>query len=234
MDAIILAGGEGKRLRSAVADVPKPLAPINGKPFLDILLAQLDSAHCVETVVLAVGYKSERIVSEYENCTQYNFAIRFSVEDKLLGTGGAIKKAMAGTHSDNVLVLNGDSYVDVNISDLMYEHKETNASMTIVLSEVENANRYGSVQIGRNHEIIRFEEKRESPAPGLINAGIYLIERSVFAAVADDQVVSMEHDVIPNILNHNKVYGYVSKGKFIDIGLPETYRVAGEYLAKVK
>jgi D-glycero-alpha-D-manno-heptose 1-phosphate guanylyltransferase len=233
MDAIILAGGKGKRLRSVVSSVPKPLASVNGKPFLDILLEQLNRSPCIGKVVLAVGYKSEQIISQYENCSRYNFDIQFSVEDKLLGTGGAIKKAIAHTDTDNILVLNGDSYVSVNISGLIHEHEETNASMTMVLSEVENANRYGSVQLGSDHRIIKFEEKKYDPTRGLINAGIYAIKIEIFDTIDDDLIVSMEHDIIPGMLGCSSVYGYVSHGKFIDIGTPETYRASAKYLTTV-
>jgi D-glycero-alpha-D-manno-heptose 1-phosphate guanylyltransferase len=147
IDAIILAGGVGKRLKTVVSDVPKPLAAVGGKPFLDILLGRLNESHCINRVVLAVGYKAEKIIAEYENRSDYNFQIAFSMEDTLLGTGGGIRKALGYTTTEDVLAMNGDSYTQVDITDLLKSHRTNNAKLTIVLVSVEDAGRYGSVGV---------------------------------------------------------------------------------------
>lgn len=233
LDAIILAGGKGTRLRSVVSDIPKPLAPINGKPFLDILLSQLEGSGCINKVVLAVGYKSEIVIDRYKGCKDYKFETLFSLERELLGTGGAIKKAIHLTESEDILVLNGDSYAEVDIRDVIKEHRDRNASMTIVLKEVDNVSRFGSVKIDSKNRITAFEEKKDDIVrPGLINAGIYLIKRKLFDNVQEDKVISLEKEILPELI-HKEIYGYIAGGKFIDIGIPETYMSSGEYLREV-
>ncbi|MBI4690338.1 MAG: nucleotidyltransferase family protein [Nitrospirae bacterium] len=228
MDAIILAGGKGTRLRKIVSDVPKPLAPINGVPFLDLLLLQLEKYHLIKKVVLAVGYKSEMIIGRYRNSKSYNFKIDFSVEKELLGTGGAIKKAISLVGSRDVLVLNGDTFVDINFEELNRFHQDRGAMLTIVLRKMDDSKRYGTVIIDKKHRILAFEEKQDGQSAALINAGIYIINRSLFDKVIEREL-SFEKDLLPHFIKHD-AYGYISKGYFIDIGVPETYSIAGEYL----
>jgi len=228
MDAIILAGGKGTRLSDVVNNVPKPVAPVNGRPFLDILLSQLNSFSFIKNVVLAIGYKSEVIIDRYKNCQNYNFKIIFSIEDKLLGTGGAIKKALVLTNTEDALILNGDSYVEVDIEDLLKFHKNNNSLLTIVLKEVDNADRYGSIEIDDKNRIIAFKEKYTKKS-ALINAGMYILKRTLLNSVEDVREISFEKEILPELIRNN-VYGYIVKGKFIDIGVPESYRIAGEYL----
>ncbi len=229
MDAIILAGGKGTRLSGIVNNTPKPLAPVNGRPFLDILLSQLNSFVFIKKVVLAIGYKSEMIIGRYKDCPNYNFRIIFSIEDKLLGTGGAIKKALALTNTNDVLILNGDSYVEVDIEDMVRFHKINNALLTIVLKEVDNAGRYGSIEIDDKKRILLFREKSSLERACLINAGMYILRKSLFDSIEADMEISFEKEILPQLIRNN-AYGYVVKGKFIDIGIPESYRIAGEYL----
>ena len=232
IDAIILAGGEGKRLRSLVYEIPKPLAIVSGKPFLDILLEQLDRCNCIKHVVLAVGYMGNKIIEKYKDCSFYNFNIIFSVEDKLLGTGGAIKKAMGYTNTKDVLVLNGDSYTEFNIEDLIKTHRDNKRKLTVVLYKVEDVSQYGNVSVNGQNRIILFEEKKGKTEPGLINAGIYLMRRNIFRTIEENRVISFEKELMPKLIKKIKghIYGYIVDGKFIDIGLPEGYKRAGEYL----
>lgn len=232
IDAIILAGGKGTRLRSVVSDIPKPLAPVNGRPFLDILLSQLDSFDCINKAVLAVGYKSEIVIERYKDCKDYKFEIVFSLEKELLGTGGAIKKAVHLTDSEDILVLNGDSYAEVDINEIIKVHTENNALITMVLKEVNDAGRFGSVRLNAKNRITFFEEKKDTSEPGLINAGIYLMKKKLFDRIEDNKVISLEKDILPGLI-HKGIYGYIATGKFIDIGIPETYMSSGEYLREV-
>ncbi|BBO86923.1 nucleotidyltransferase family protein [Desulfosarcina ovata] len=233
-DAIILAGGLGTRLRAVVPVLPKPLAPVGGKPFLDILLNQLRTSGFIKNVVIAIGYKGEWIEKQYGKRTNCGFTIMFSKEDKLLGTGGAIKKALALTTSQSVLVLNGDSYIEVNISELIQSYQKNRASLSMVLKEVQHADRYGSVVMDETNRILSFSEKRQDigASKGLINAGMYLINASVFDAIPKETVLSLEMDILPELVKE-RLYGFVSTGKFIDIGIPETYQIADTYLEGV-
>ena len=232
IDAIILAGGMGTRLRGIISGIPKPLAAINGRPFLDILLGQLNSFGCIEKVVLAIGYKADIIMNRYTENSEYDFEIAFSVEKNLLGTGGAIKQAISLTTSDDVLILNGDSYVEIDISDFVATHKSTNAFATVVLKEAESANRYGRVEIDEQKRVLFFEEKENNDTSGFINAGMYLIKRDIFNDVEEGMVLSLEREILPKLVVFG-MYGYIASGKFIDIGVPETYKIADKYLKGV-
>jgi D-glycero-alpha-D-manno-heptose 1-phosphate guanylyltransferase len=228
MDAIILAGGMGTRLRKVVPDVPKPLATVNNRPFLDILLKQLDSSACINKVVMAVGYKSGMIIDRYANSTDYNIEILFSIEKKLLGTGGAIKQAVSLTGSRDVLVLNGDSFIGIDLNDFIAFHKKKEAILTIALKQVIHAGRFGRVEMDKNNRIVFFKEKTDDKNPGLINAGMYILKRNVFDGIKEGAVLSMERDFFP-ALTGPRMLGYVAKGGFIDIGIPETYKLADKY-----
>jgi NDP-sugar pyrophosphorylase family protein len=229
IDSIILAGGLGTRLREVVPDLPKPMISINGKPFLDLILSLLNKCGSIERVVLAVGYMADKIIERYEKSSEYSFEILFSVEEKLLGTGGAIKNALKYTETDNVLVLNGDSFVEVDLYDFLKKHLQTNADMTIVLKELENSNRYGSVKIDEDNKITCFEEKKTGLSKGLINAGVYMIKETLFDSIKEQTVISLEKELLPVFIKKD-VFGYIGKGKFVDIGIPETYRIADKYL----
>ncbi|MCX5815274.1 MAG: nucleotidyltransferase family protein [Proteobacteria bacterium] len=230
IDTIILAGGKGTRLSGILPDIPKPMAPINGIPFLDILLSQLNPYPYITKVMLAVGYKSDVIINRYKNSAAYNFKILFSEEKVLLGTGGAIKKALSFANTDDVLVLNGDSYIEVDINKLIIFHKANKASITIVLKEISDANRYGSVKIDDQLRILLFEEKNSSNHTGLINAGAYLIKKNLFDSIDKDREISFEREILPDLIKGN-AYGYITSGIFIDIGIPDDYKRAQAELA---
>ena len=229
VDAIILAGGLGTRLRGVVADVPKVLAAVRGRPFLDLILETLSRCPFMGRVVIATGYMAEQIHHRYGSGHPHPFDITFSEEKKLLGTGGAIKKALKHTMTDTVLALNGDSYVDVNLVDLYASHNARRAAMTMVLKTVEDAGRFGTVKVDASMRITEFEEKKGTAAGAIINAGVYVFRRDLFDEVPDEVPLSLERDLLPGFL-HRGVYGYVSSGNFIDIGTPKSYRMADTYL----
>jgi len=236
IDAIILAGGEGKRLRGLIKEIPKPLAMVDGKPFLDILLAQLNKCNCINHLILAVGYKAERIVEKYKDCSAYNFDIGFSIEEKLLGTGGGMKKAIGYTETKNILAMNGDSYTEVDMEDLIKTHRRNNSKLTIVLLKVKDAGRYGTVRINSHSRVTCFQEKRGVNEAGLINAGIYIFQRDIFDDVEENEVISIEEQLLPDFVENvtGGIDAYVVDGKFIDIGVPEAYQAAHNYLTDKK
>ncbi|EKD82345.1 MAG: hypothetical protein ACD_39C01350G0003 [uncultured bacterium] len=228
IDAIILAGGLGTRLRDVVDDRPKVLAQVKNRPFLDFILDALSSWNHVSRVVLAVGYMSERVIEHYGRNRNYPFEIEFSVEKKLLGTGGAIKQALSLTRSKQVIVLNGDSFVEVDLNKLLNSHVTNGQGMTLTMVEVDNASRFGRVVSGSDGKIISFLEKSADSAAGFINAGVYLIERDLFDDVAEDTVVSLERDLMPVFLKRG-IYGHKTTGKFIDIGTPDSYGASNSF-----
>lgn len=224
MDAIILAGGLGKRLRDTVSDVPKPLAPIQGKPFLDILLAQLDKR--VERVILAIGYQSEKIKEYYRNTP-----LIFSEEDVPLGTGGALKQALQLAYSSPVFVMNGDSYFDVDLEGMLKFHNTSQAHLTLSCREVEDVSRYGTISFDENQRIFAFREKDAESGKGLINGGIYVMDKNLLDSFPDTPF-SLEQEGFPHLLK-NRVFAYPSTGKFIDIGTRDSYYQAQEILCNV-
>ncbi|HAH33126.1 MAG TPA: D-glycero-D-manno-heptose 1-phosphate guanosyltransferase [Elusimicrobia bacterium] len=230
IDTIILAGGKGTRLSGLLPDIPKPMAPINGIPFLDILLSQLNTCPHITKVILAVGYKSETIISRYKTSIAYNFSILFSEEKSPLGTGGAIKKASALANTEDVLVLNGDSYIDLDIERLINSHISDKAAITVVLKKLSGANRYGNVKVDERRRIISFEEKNGLNHTGLINAGVYLVKRNLFSGVDEDHEISLERQILPDLIKSG-MYGYIADGAFIDIGIPADYKRAQTELA---
>jgi len=231
INAIILAGGLGTRLRTLVSDVPKVLAPVNGKPFLDIIIRALAKSGIIDHVVIAAGYMAEKIIEQYRNCLEFGLRISISIEKQLLGTGGAIKLALNYTESQDIIILNGDSFIDIDYIAFYKAHKENSAKLTIALKHVDNASRYGIVILD-NNRIVSFQEKKEKIIAGFINAGIYILNRDLFAQVAENKVISMEKEILPEMIK-NDAYGYISNGRFIDIGIPETYEIADDYLKEV-
>ena len=233
IDIIVLAGGLGTRLREIVPDIPKPLAPIGGKPFLDILLDGLDGKHWVGKVILAVSYMADRFIEIYRGGKVHSYPILFSEEQEPLGTGGAVRLALPITGTPEVLVLNGDSFVEVDWDAFIAGHKGSGLAMTMVLKYVEDAGRFGRVILDGRGRIIQFEEKRPDVPAGLVNAGVYLFHRHLFDGVTAGEAISLERDLMPGFLQKG-VGGFVTRGKFIDIGLPDSYRMAQDYIGGEK
>jgi NDP-sugar pyrophosphorylase family protein len=230
IDAIVLAGGLGTRLRPLVKEMPKCLAPVGDRPFLDIILAQLEAAGCVQAVVLAVGYKSEAIVERYRDSERYPFRIDFSIETAPLGTGGAIVQALPLTSTLDVLVMNGDTFVELDIPRFENAHVSNNASVTMAVVTVTDAARYGTVELDpTTGRVARFSEKTMATA-GIVNAGCYLMRRSWLEAMPRGKMLSLEKAILPGLIAKG-IYPYHVEGRFIDIGTPESYLAAQNYLA---
>jgi len=228
-DVIVLAGGLGTRLKGTVPDLPKALSPIRGRPFLDYVLDALEESNVVKNVVLAVGHMADQIVERYTGRDEYSFDILFSREEILLGTGGAVKKALQQATTDNVMVLNGDSYVDVCLGDILTFHRENQASVTVIVKKIENPSRYGLVAFDDKHVVTSFDEKQENTREGYINTGVYIAKRGIFDRVEEESVISLEKELMPLFIHDGGVYAFATHGKFIDIGIPETYLVAEQF-----
>lgn len=225
IDAVILAGGFGTRLRPIIRDMPKPLAPVNGYPFLDMLLGQLHEFRQIRRVILAVGYMADKIVSRYRENKNYGFDIQFSTEAIPLGTGGAIKKAISLTESDDILVMNGDSFCEYDFSALRQLHEERAADITFVVTEVPEAARYSLMSVDpATRRVTLISSKASRKGAGFINAGCYLLKRRIFDKVPDAQALSFEDHILPSLLSN--AYALTVCGKFIDIGTPESYMLA--------
>lgn len=221
MEAIILAGGFGTRLSHIVSDVPKPMAPVNQKPFLEYIFNYLIN-NAVKHVVLAIGYKGD-IIEEYFGNNYKGINITYSTEDTPLGTGGAIKKALNYCKNDNVFIINGDTFYDVNLNLMEDFHNNKESNLTVAVKIMHDFDRYGSVTI-QDDKIIEFKEKKKTVS-GKINGGTYVINKSVFGTIKNESF-SFEKLVLESGIVD--LYAFESDGYFIDIGVPDDYYKAQE------
>jgi D-glycero-alpha-D-manno-heptose 1-phosphate guanylyltransferase len=216
MEAIVLAGGFGTRLSHIVSDVPKPMALVNGKPFLVYILNHLKEYN-FKKVVLAVGYKSDSIKNYFKNSYK-DMEIIYSDEDTPLGTGGAIKKALQKCNANSILITNGDTFFDVNLAGMKTFHNIHNGCITIAVKTMYHYDRYGSV-IVKDNKVIKFIEKKETEQ-GIINAGMYYINKQIFCDI-NNECFSFEKMILESL--KYDIYAFESNGYFIDIGIPEDY-----------
>jgi D-glycero-alpha-D-manno-heptose 1-phosphate guanylyltransferase len=231
-EAIVLAGGFGTRLQSVVKDVPKPMAPVNNKPFLEYILN--DAANNgINRCVLSVGYKSESIINHFGNSFK-GIELEYAEEKTPLGTGGGLFFAMSKTRNNQVLVLNGDTRFDLNVYKAFEFHLNKKASVTICLKPMTDTSRYGTVTLDESKKVIAFKEKNPGVGAGLINAGVYIFNKDSWDAVPGlNGNFSLEKDFFEPVLNTLPVYGYEEDAYFIDIGIPEDYEKAQREFARI-
>lgn len=228
--AFVLCGGLGTRLRSVLSDRPKSMALIGNVPFLQLLLEGLKSQG-VQEVVLGTGYRADQIEDFFRSGEAIGIHLHYSHENAPLGTGGALKLA-EGLLSDPVVVLNGDSFVEWSLAAMADLFREREADIVMVLQEVPDVSRYGSVTIDADGRVAEFVEKGSLSGAGLINAGIYLLRKGIVTSLAAGSAISLERDVFPKYLG-GKFFGLVSRGTFIDIGIPTDLERAQTVLRSV-
>ena len=224
--ALILAGGLGTRLQKVVSDRSKVMAEINGKSFLCYLLDQLAEAD-IERAVVSTGYMAEQI-EERIGGKYKDVEIVYSKEENPLGTGGALKLAVRVIGTKYCLVMNGDSYTEFDPASLLMNHKKSDSSITIVVKEVKDSSRYGTIQMDEQNKIVEFTEKGRTAARGLINAGVYIIENLALQEIPGKIPCSLEHDFFPFMIERG-INGYKTGGRFIDIGTPKSYAKAEKF-----
>lgn len=217
---IILAGGFGTRLSTVVKDVPKPMAPINGKPFLHYIFKELQQQQ-IQKVVLSVGYLKE-IIQAYFKKEYIGIAIEYAIEEAPLGTGGGIKNAFNKIEND-AYILNGDTFFDIPLSAL----KNASADITIALKPMLQFDRYGTVEVDSTQRIISFNEKKYCEH-GLINGGVYYFKKSLFEKIKTEDKFSFEKAILEKHLLDLQIRGKIFDNYFIDIGIPEDYKKAQE------
>ncbi|MCS7148980.1 MAG: nucleotidyltransferase family protein [Geminocystis sp.] len=228
-ECLILAGGLGTRLRGVIGDIPKPMASINGKPFLEFLLSYL-SSQGMERIVLSVGYLKEKIIKHFRSSFM-GMEIVYSVEDEPLGTGGAILKAR-DLLGEAFFVLNGDTLFKVDLRGLYEFYKQKQADLVIALKYMEDCGRYGSVVIDYNSRVRGFVEKGKSNE-GLINGGVYVVSKGILDKVNFSVPFSWERDFLERYYEAFNFYGLPCDGYFIDIGIPEDYSRANYELPRL-
>lgn len=227
MQAILLCGGMGTRLRSVVADRPKPMADICGKPFLQYLLEMLRDKGITE-VIFALGYMGEMIEAYFQDGSGFGLKIAYSYEKEPLGTGGAIRNALPKILEEEVLVLNADTYFPMDYQGLYRFHQENAGDFSLATRAVEDISRYGAVRRDAAGRILAWNEKLEDGGQkslaGEINGGIYVMKKSLIAEIPEGKQ-SLEQDCIPKWLSEGKrIFGLPFHGYFMDIGIPEDYR----------
>ena len=230
MEVIILAGGLGTRLRSVVSEVPKCMAPVAGKPFLWYLLKYLTRFE-VSRVILSVGYLRGVIfdwIGEVRD--EFPFTFDYAIEEEPLGTGGGIRLALSKATTNDVVVLNGDTFFDVDLNELMAAHRLYPSAVTLALKPMQNFERYGRVIIDSvDAHIVEFKEK-EYCKEGLINGGVYVINRLEPIFDGFPEKFSFETAVFEAQCKLGKLYGVVQNVYFIDIGIPKDYKIAEKQL----
>jgi D-glycero-alpha-D-manno-heptose 1-phosphate guanylyltransferase len=226
MEAIILAGGMGTRLRKAVPDIPKPMAPVNDKPFLFYLLKWI-TQYQVDKIILSIGYKPESFYEYFGNIFE-NTPVIYVTEERPLGTGGAVIKALTETTGNNILIINGDTWFPVDLNKFYTLHLKNNNQFTVALKRMKEFSRYGSVEI-RGDTIIKFHEKKFCPG-GFINGGLYLADRKYFESREFPEIFSLEEEILVKEAGKSLLKSVVFDDVFIDIGVPGDYKKVGNIL----
>lgn len=222
MQAVLLAGGLGTRLRSVVSDRPKPMALIGEKPFMEYVVLELKK-HGITEIIFAVGYKGSMVEEYFKDGSQLGIRVSYAYEETLLGTAGAIKNAGRLATDERFFVLNADTFYQIDYGRLVSMSEERDLDMALVLREVPDVSRYGQAVL-EDGWLTAFDEKTEEAKPGTINGGVYYLRRSLLDEIPEGKV-SLEHDMIPKWLSEGKksLGGMVNDGYFIDIGIPEDY-----------
>jgi len=228
---VILAGGLGTRLRPIVSDRPKVLAEVLGRPFLTYLFDQLAHAGARETI-LCTGYMADSVKKEIGNSYR-SLSIKHSMEDVPLGTGGALRLALPLIKSDTVMVMNGDSYVNADLRTFLEWFLRKDIVAALLLAKALDTSRYGRVVTSNGGRIETFEEKGGIAGDGWINAGIYLLQKTVVETISPGKTFSLERELFTSLID-KKLYGYRCEGEFIDIGTPESLQKAEKFFCQLK
>jgi D-glycero-alpha-D-manno-heptose 1-phosphate guanylyltransferase len=229
---LILAGGLGERLRSTYSAGPKSLAPVGRRPFLDYLLEWLRGEGAQE-IILCVGFKRSLIQRYVGSGRKWGLRVRYSIEKKLLGTAGAVKKGGKILGGTSMFVLNGDTFLDVNLRKMSAFHRAQKGWVTLAVARVADVSRFGTLRLDAHGRITTFSEKSASCANGTssrlnwsINGGVYLIEKKVLKSIPSHRQVSLEKEVFPRLLLKRVLFGFATDGYFLDIGVPNDFRRA--------
>ncbi len=227
-EVIILAGGLGTRLRSAVPDLPKCMAPVNGKPFIGYVIDYFLSQG-VRKFILSLGYKSDSIIG-FIKSDYPNLQVQFAIEDEPLGTGGAIRLSCTLATEKNVFVTNGDTLFSVNLLEMLNKHTKSNSDCTLSLKPMTDFDRYGVVELDGDSAVSSFKEKQYYKN-GLINGGLYVLNVAHFLSESLPQKFSFEKEYMEALFLKRRISGVIQEGYFIDIGIPQDYLKAQQDFA---
>jgi D-glycero-alpha-D-manno-heptose 1-phosphate guanylyltransferase len=227
-ECIILAGGLGTRLRSAVPDLPKCMAPVAGKPFLSFVIDHFRQQG-IEKFIFSLGYKHE-VIQDFLNTAYPDYNKQYVIEKEPLGTGGAIQLACRQATEKQVVILNGDTMFSIQLPELTAFHLQHQAHCTLALKPMQHFDRYGVVELHDNGAIKSFKEKQFYES-GLINGGIYALEVEAFLNEGLPEKFSFEKDYLEKCYTQRPMFGIVQDAYFIDIGIPEDFEKANRELA---
>ena len=223
MKAVVMAGGEGTRLRPLTLDVPKPFIRVAGKPAMEYALDALVAAG-IKDIVVTTFYKPERLIQHLGGGAKLGARIFYSMEDEALGTAGGVAKCLPILGNDTVVVLSGDVIADVDVRALVEAHKKSGAVATMALTEVENVSEFGIVGLDESGRIVRFKEKpktKEEAFSNLINTGIYVLEPEALKAVPQGEPFDFSKQLFPKLLESGKrLQGVKLEGFWMDVGRP--------------
>ena len=230
--AVILAGGLGTRLQATIPNQQKVMVKFANKPFIYRILDQL-AAKNINNVILCTGHLGGQVRKNI-GAFYKTLQIRYSQETTPLGTAGALRFALPLINSRTMLVMNGDSFCDIDLLEFLYWHSKRNARASIVVTHVEDVGRYGIVEINEGDQVTRFQEKGSITGPGWINAGIYAFDISIITSISPEKQISLEEEIFPD-LTGKSFYGYQNpQGLFIDVGTPEALREAQALFSREK
>lgn len=231
IDVLILCGGKGKRLKKITGSIPKPMVCLRNRPFLDFLIGYLRGLG-LKRIILGIGYQADYIRKYYQENPPPGIRLSFCEEKRPLGTGGAIRHARRLIKSREFLVLNGDTFAKFKLDDFISFFREKKAAALILLKKASKAVDYGAIKMEKDGKISSYCEKTRS-GESLVNAGVYLFNKSIFRLMPREDRFSLETDFFPCLIGKG-MYGYQAKGFFMDIGTPDRYRAALRYLAHGK
>jgi NDP-sugar pyrophosphorylase family protein len=222
MKALILAGGEGRRLKSLAGDLPKCLVQVQGRPFIEHQIELLNSQG-IEEFVLCVGLGAQIVTETLGDGSALGVSVSYSMEESPLGTAGAVKNASSFV-DEAFLCVNGDTLVEFSLAEMEESHHRVGATASILSREVEDATGRGILEIDPRGEIRSFQEKSRSASPALINCGVYLMEKEILEHIPSGQKVSLETEVFPGLVSsRSRLLAFITKGVFVDIGTPDEY-----------
>lgn len=228
MEALILAGGRGTRLQSVVNDRPKPMAVVAGRPFVEWIILHL-RAQGIQKITMCTGYKSDFVENYFGNGSKWDLSIRYSDEPEPLGTGGAIRLGMEYVQSEQVLVLNGDSFTDFSVDHLSNFHQMHDGVASLLLVRQLDRTRYGAVEVSRKGEILNFHEKNTSAGSGFVNGGVYLMEKEWLMKIPLNKNFSIEVDIFPELIGKG-LWGLATNYQLLDIGTPQSFSQADKFI----
>ncbi len=230
--AVLLVGGKGTRLRPIISSIPKPMAKIGDRPFLELLVRQLN-CQGIRHLVMCTGYLSCEIENEFGDGNTWGVKIEYSKELEPLGTAGAVKFAEPFLRGvSDFLVMNGDSFIEIDFGELLRFHRDSGGLASMAVLRTQNDKRYGTVQMEAGGRVKGFAEKISGESGGFVNAGIYVFNREIFQHIPEGPA-SLEKDIFPKLLAHS-IYASEQRGVFIDIGTPEDYARAQELNARLR